>query len=160
MSITVTRHLHLLSAGTVHCSTPSLNQAAFFALSPAEQAAVAAAEPSDLVRTRFSLSLPLIESYYHHVANANSPSAQLRLAAYVCMLPAAHASPEILAGKVALFQAQCRTSHWPTAPCPYSLDEMDATKVVDLNDFPPDVQSLVGARQRSGAGSSAGCSVC
>ncbi len=107
---------------TVHCNTPSLNIAAFAALTPEEKAAEAAATPADL----------------------------LRLCAYVCMVPAAHATQEILDGKIHMFQHKMRTSHWPTAPCPGDL----GPPLVDLSTVKPEVLDLVGVRQNRSSASS------
>jgi hypothetical protein len=106
--------LILWDSRTVHCNTPALTVPAFLALSPAER-----------------------------VAEAAAATQLIRVVSYVCMLPTAHATPDVLQNRLELFRHRIATSHWPNKKGMHSPSSKEPR---DLSQCPIEQLELVVGR--------------
>lgn len=132
--------LILWDSRTVHCNSPALTVAEYFAKRQAEAettemaSADAAAAASAAASTAASTATP--------EAASTAPADLIRLVAYVCMVPQSVASAEVLKMRHDGFRQRLATSHWPAQKI-MTFDKDDEF-CVNPADYPAEVRRLVG----------------
>jgi ectoine hydroxylase-related dioxygenase (phytanoyl-CoA dioxygenase family) len=97
--------LILWDSRTVHCNTPALHMGDYFN-KLLEKSTTPSTDPA---HAQAQLVQPFVEE-----SMEGQPAELLRLVAYVCMVPASHASQELLHQRKQAFLHKLPTSHYPT----------------------------------------------
>jgi hypothetical protein len=97
--------LILWDSRTVHCNTPALHMADYFSRLM-EKSTTPSSDPA---HEQAQLAQPFAEEPME-----GQPAELLRLVAYVCMVPASHASQALLHQRKQAFLHRLPTSHYPT----------------------------------------------